>query len=85
MKCGKMNQMNRLWQGSCLWLRQISSLYRRYISGLILLANGIETKPSPAVADYIDSSKTVCAPNSSSNIPSGLSNRQIFYKTVSDC
>ena len=41
-----------------------SSLYRRYISDLILLANGIETNPGPAVADYINSSKTVCAPNS---------------------
>ena len=67
-----------------LWLTHIY-LYRcRYISDLIRLANDIETNPGPAVVDNIDSSKTICAPNLSSNILYSFSNRQIFYKAVSD-
>ena len=48
------------------------------IPDLIRLANDIETNPGPAVVDSIDSSKTICAPYSSSNILSSLSNRQFF-------
>ena len=42
-------------------------LYRWYIPDLIRLVNDIETNPGPAAADNIDSSKTICAPYSSSN------------------
>ena len=48
---------------------------RWYIPDLIRLANDIETNPGPAVVDNTDSRKTICAPQSSSNIPSSLSNR----------
>ena len=65
------------WQMNRLWLTQIY-LYRWYIPDLIRLANGIESKPTPAVVDNIGSSKTICAPYSSSNILSSLSNRQFF-------
>ena len=54
------------------------SLYRWYIPDLIRLANDIETNQGPAVVDNIDSSKTIYAPFSSSNILSSLSNRQLF-------
>ena len=50
-------------------------LYRWYIPDLIRLANDIETNPGPAVVDNIDSSKTICAPYSSSNILRSLSKR----------
>ena len=55
-------------------------LYRWCIPDLIRLANDmyIETNPFPAVVDNIDSSKTVCASYSSSNILSSLSNSQFF-------
>ena len=65
------------WQMNRYWLTQIY-LYRWYIPDLIRLANDIETNPGPAVVDNIDSSKTICAPHSSSNILSSLSNRQSF-------
>ena len=66
------------WQMNRLWLTQIY-LYRWYIPDLIRLANDIETtNPGPAVVVNIDTSKTICAPYSSSNILSGLSNRQFF-------
>ena len=48
------------------------------IPDLIRLANDIETNPGPAIVDNIDSSKTICAPYSSSNVLSSLSNRQFF-------
>ena len=48
------------------------------IPNLIQLANDIETNPGPAIVVNIDSSKTICAPYSSSNILSSLSNRQFF-------
>ena len=67
----EMRQMNRLW------LTQIY-LYRWYIPDLIQLAIDIESNPGPAVVDNIDSSKTICAPFSSSNILSSHSNRQFF-------
>ena len=66
-----------MWQMNRLWLTLIY-LYRWYIPDLIRLANDIETNPGPAVVDNIDSSKTICAPYSSSNILSSLSNRQFF-------
>ena len=76
--------MFEMWQMNRLWLTEIY-LYRWYIPDLIRLANGIETNQGSDVVDNIDSSKTICAPYSSSNILSSLSNRQLFYKTVSDC
>ena len=54
-----------------LWLTQIY-LYRWYIPDFFRLANDIETNPSPAVVDNIDSSKTIFAPHLSSNILSSL-------------
>ena len=69
--------MYEKWQMNRLWLTQIY-LYRWYIPNLSRLANGIESKPSPTVVDNIDRSKTICAPYSSSNILSSLSNRQFF-------
>lgn len=69
--------MYEMWQMNCLWLTEIY-LYRCYIPDLIRLANDIETNQGPAVVDNIDSSKTICAPYSSSNILSSLSNRQLF-------
>ena len=69
--------MYEMWQMNRLWLTQIY-LYRWYIPDLIRLANDIETNQGPAVVDNIDSSKTICAPYSSSNILSSLSNRQFF-------
>ena len=48
------------------------------MSDLIRLANNIETNPGPAFVDNIDSSKTICAPYSSSNILGSLGNRQFF-------
>ena len=62
-----------MWQMNRLWLTQIC-LYRWFIR----LANDIETNRGPAVVDNIDSSKTICAPYSSSNILSSLSNGQFF-------
>ena len=50
--------MYEMWQINGLWLTQIY-LYRWYIPDLIRLANDIETNPSPAVVDNIDSSKTI--------------------------
>ena len=69
--------MYEKWQMNRMWLTQIY-LYRWYIPDLIRLANDIyiETNPFPAVVDNIDSSKTICASYSSSNILSSLSNRQ---------
>ena len=75
--------MYEKWQMNRLWLTQIY-LYRWYIPDLIRLANGIESKPSPAVVDNIDSSKTICAPYSSSNILSSLSNRQFICPFTND-
>ena len=69
--------MYEMWQMNRLWLTQIY-LYRWYIPDLIRLANDIETNQGPAVVDSIDSSKTICAPYSSSNILSSLSNPQFF-------
>ena len=70
--------MYEMWQmNHRLWLTQIY-LNRWYIPDLIRLANDIETNQGPAVVDNIDSSKTICAPYSSSNILSSLSNRQLF-------
>lgn len=69
--------MYEMWQMNRLWLTEIY-LYRWYIPDLIRLANDIETNQGPAVVDNIDSSKTICAPYSSSNILSSLSNRQLF-------
>ena len=70
--------MYEMWQmNHRLWLTQIY-LNRWYIPDLIRLANDIETNQGPAVVDNIDSSKTICAPYSSSNILSSLSNRQFF-------
>ena len=70
--------MYEMWQMSHrLWLTQIY-LNRWYIPDLIRLANDIETNQGPAVVDNIDSNKTICAPYSSSNILSSLSNRQLF-------
>ena len=63
--------MYETWQMNRLWLTQIY-LYR------YLIRLDIETDPGPAVVDNIDSSKTICAPYSSSNILSSLSNRQLF-------
>ena len=51
-------------------------LYCWHIPDLIRLVNDIETNSGPAVVENIDSSKTICAPYSSSNILSSLSNRQ---------
>ena len=65
------------WRMNRFWLTQIY-LYRWYIPDLIRLANDIETNPGPAIVDNIDSSNTICAPYSSSNILSGLSKRQFF-------
>ena len=48
------------------------------IPDLIRLTNDIETNPGPAIVDNIDSSKTICAPYSSSNVLSSLSNHQFF-------
>ena len=76
--------MYEKWQMNRLWLTQIY-LYRWYIPDLISLTNDIDTNQGPAVVDNIDSSKTICAPYSSSNILCSLSNRQLFYKTESDC
>ena len=69
--------MYELCQMNRLWLTEIY-LYRWYIPDLIRLTNDIETNQDPAVVDNIDSSKTICAPYSSSNILSSLSNRQLF-------
>ena len=69
--------MYEMWQMSRLWLTEIY-LYRWYIPDLIRLANDIETNQGPAVVDNIDSSKTICAPYSSSDKLSSLSNRQLF-------
>ena len=69
--------MYEKWQMNRLWLTQIY-LYRWYIPDFFRLANDIETNPSPAVVDNIDSSKTIFAPHLSSNILSSLSNRQFF-------
>ena len=70
--------MYEMWQmNHRLWLTQIY-LNRWYIPDLIRLANDIETNQGPAVVDNIDSSKTICAPYSSANILSSLSNRQLF-------
>ena len=69
--------MYEMWQmNHRLWLTQIY-LNRWYIPDLIRLANDIETNQGPAVVDNIDSSKTICAPYSGSNILSSLSNRQL--------
>ena len=73
--------MYEMWQMNRLWLTQIY-LCPWYIPDLIRQANDKETKLGPAVVDNIDSSKTICAPYSSSNIPHSLSNRQSYYKTV---
>ena len=70
--------MYEMWQmNHRLGLTQIY-LNRWYIPDLIRLANDTETNQGPAVVDNIDSSKTICAPYSSSNILSSLSNRQLF-------
>ena len=69
--------MYELCQMNRLWLTEIY-LNRWYILDLIRLTNDIETNQGPAVVDNIDSSKTICAPYSSSNILSSLSNRQLF-------
>ena len=69
--------MYEIWQMNGLWFTQIY-LYRWYIPDLIRLANDIETNPGPAVVANIDSSKTICAHYSSSNVLSSLSNRQFF-------
>ena len=58
--------MYEMWQMNHLWLTQIY-LYHWYVPDLIRLPNDIETNPSPAVVDNIGSSKTICAPYSSSN------------------
>ena len=52
-------------------LRHVKTIYCWYILDL-------ETNPGSAVVDNIDSSKTICAPYSSSNILSSLGNRQFF-------
>ena len=59
-------------------LHRSVQLYRLYIPYLRRLANDIETNPGAAVVDNIDSSKTICAPYSSSNKLCSLSNRQFF-------
>ena len=69
--------MYEKWQKNRLWLTQIY-LYRWCIPDLIRLANDLETNPGPAGVDNIDSSKTICAPYSSSNKLSSLSNHQFF-------
>ena len=71
--------MYEKWQINRMWLTQIY-LYRWYIPDLIPLANDIciEANPFPVAVDNIDSSKTICASYSSSNILSSLSNRQFF-------
>ena len=69
--------MYEMWQMNRLWFTQIY-LYRWYIPDLIRLANDMETNPGPAVVDDIDSSKTICAPYSSSNILSSLGNHQFL-------
>ena len=48
------------------------------IPDLIRLANDLETDPDFAVVDNTDSSKTICAPHSSSNVLSSLRNGQFF-------
>ena len=47
---------------------------------LIRFANNIETNPGPAFVDNVDSSKTICAPYSSSNILSSLAIANFFRK-----
>ena len=69
--------MYEMWQMNRLWLTQMY-LYRWHIPDLIRLANDIETNPGPAIVDNIDSSKTICAPHSSSNILSSLTNSQFL-------
>ena len=69
--------MYGMWQMNRLWLTQIY-LYRWYILDS-------ETNPGPAVVDKIDSSKTICASYSSSNILSSLGNRQFFLVGLENC
>ena len=69
--------MYEMWQMNQLSLTQIY-LYRWYIPDLIRLANDMETNPGPAVVDNIDSSKTICALDLSSNILYSLGNRQFL-------
>ena len=68
--------MYEKWQSLVAYTDLFVSLV--YSRDLIRLENDIETNPGPAVVDNIDSSKTICAPYSSSNILSSLSNRQFF-------
>lgn len=76
--------MHEIWQMNRLWRTQIY-FYRWHIPDLIRLTNEIKTNLGPAVLSNNYSSKNNCAPYSSSNILSSLSNRQLFSKTVSDC
>ena len=74
-----------MWQMNHLWLTHIY-LYSWYIPDLIRLANDTKTNPGSAVADNTDSSKTICAPHSSSNIlSSNIEAMANYFRKLYDC